>query len=109
SSTNAEDLDGFTGAGLYDSKSGDPNDPQRPVLDAVRKVWASVWYFRAFEEREYRSIEHTAVGMGLLVHNSFPEEEANGVALTNNPFDKSGLDPAFYVNVQLGDESVVLP
>jgi pyruvate, water dikinase len=109
SSTNAEDLDGFTGAGLYDSKSGDPNDPERPVLDAVRKVWASVWFFRAFEEREYRSIDHQAVGMALLVHNSFPDEEANGVALTANPFDKTGLDPAFYVNVQLGDESVVLP
>ncbi len=109
SSTNAEDLDGFTGAGLYDSKSGDPGDPTRPVLDAVRKVWSSVWYFRAFEEREYRSIQHNAVGMALLVHHSFPEEEANGVALTNNPFDKSGLDPAFYINVQLGDESVVLP
>ena len=47
--------------------------------------------------------------MALLVHRSFPEEEANGVALTNNPFDPSGLDPAFYVNVQVGDTSVVLP
>lgn len=109
SSTNAEDLDGFTGAGLYTSKSGDPNDPLYPVLDAVRKVWASVWFFRAFEERSYRSIDHTAVGMALLVHRSFPEEEANGVALTDNPFDKTGADPAFYVNVQYGDESVVLP
>lgn len=109
SSTNAEDLDGFTGAGLYTSKSGDPNDPAYPVFDAVRKVWASVWFFRAFEERSYRSIDHKAVGMALLVHRSFPEEEANGVALTDNPFDKSGLEPAFYVNVQYGDESVVLP
>ena len=109
SSTNAEDLDGFTGAGLYTSKSGDPNDPAFPVLDAVRKVWASVWFFRAFEERSYRGIDHKAVGMALLVHQSFPEEEANGVALTDNPFDKSGADPAFYVNVQYGDESVVLP
>lgn len=109
SSTNAEDLDGFTGAGLYTSKSGDPNDPDYPVLDAIRKVWASVWFFRAFEERSYRSIDHLAVGMALLVHRSFPEEEANGVALTNNPFDRSGLEPAFYVNVQYGDHSVVLP
>lgn len=109
SSTNAEDLDGFTGAGLYTSKSGDPNDPDYPVLDAIRKVWASVWFFRAFEERSYRSIDHNAVGMALLVHRSFPEEEANGVALTDNPFDKSGLEPAFYINVQYGDESVVLP
>lgn len=109
SSTNAEDLDGFTGAGLYTSKSGDPNDPAFPVFDAVREVWASVWFFRAFEERSYRSIDHRAVGMALLVHRSFPEEEANGVALTDNPFDRSGIEPAFYVNVQYGDHSVVLP
>ena len=109
SSTNAEDLDGFTGAGLYTSRSGDPNDPAYPVLDAVRRVWASVWFFRAFEERSYRGIDHKAVGMALLVHRSFPEEEANGVALTDNPFDRSGLEPAFYVNVQYGDASVVMP
>jgi hypothetical protein len=109
SSTNAEDLDGFTGAGLYTSKSGDPNDPAYPVFDAVRKVWASVWFFRAFEERSYRGIDHQAVGMALLVHRSFPNEEANGVALTDNPYDKSGQQPAFYVNVQYGDNSVVMP
>ncbi len=109
SSTNAEDLDGFTGAGLYTSKSGDPNDPDKPVMDAVRAVWASVWNFRAFEERSYRSIDHLAVGMALLVHRSFPDEEANGVALTNNPYDLSGQESPFYVNVQLGGESVVQP
>ncbi len=109
SSTNAEDLDGFTGAGLYTSKSGDPNDPNSPVADAIRKVWASVWFFRAFEERSYRRIDHRQVGMALLVHRSFPEEEANGVALTNNPLDKSNNEPAFYINVQVGDDSVVLP
>jgi hypothetical protein len=109
SSTNAEDLDGFTGAGLYTSRSGELADPQSPVLDAVRRVWSSVWSFRAFEERTYRSIDHAAVGMALLVHRSFPEEEANGVALTNNPFDKTGVDPAFYVNVQYGELSVVQP
>jgi len=109
SSTNAEDLDGFTGAGLYTSKSGDPNDPESPVADAVRTVWASVWKFRAFEERSYRGIDHRAVAMALLVHRAFPDEEANGVALTNNPFDTKGLDPAFYVNAQTRGVSVVLP
>jgi hypothetical protein len=109
SSTNAEDLDGFTGAGLYTSISGDPNDPADTVEDAIREVWSSVWYFKAFEERSYRSIDHLAVGMALLVHNAFPQEEANGVAITNNPFDTTGLNPAFYINAQLGGESVVLP
>ena len=109
SSTNAEDLDGFTGAGLYTSKSGDPKNPDRPVRDAIRTVWSSVWFFRAFEERNYRNIDHKKVGMALLVHNSFPYEEANGVAITANPFDPSGLEPGFYVNVQIGEESVVRP
>ncbi|MEY4546267.1 MAG: hypothetical protein RL685_2462 [Pseudomonadota bacterium] len=109
SSTNAEDLDGFTGAGLYTSKSGAPDDPSDPVAEAVRRVWASVWSFRAFEERAYRGIDHQAVAMALLVHRSFPDEEANGVALTNNPFDTKGRDPAFYVNVQVGEVSVVQP
>ncbi len=109
SSTNAEDLDGFTGAGLFTSRSGDPNDRNYPVLDAVRRVWASVWNFRAFEERSFRGIDHQAVGMALLVHNSFPDEEANGVGITANPFDPSGLEPGFYINVQIGEESVVQP
>jgi hypothetical protein len=108
SSTNAEDLDGFTGAGLYTSKSGDPNDT-KSVLKAVREVWASVWFFRAFEERSYRKIGHRTVGMALLVHQSFPDEEATGVAITANPYDLSGLEPSFYINVQYGGESVVLP
>jgi pyruvate,water dikinase len=108
SSTNAEDLDGFTGAGLYTSKTGKAGD-WPDTLDAIREVWSSVWHFRAFEERTFRSIDHSKVGMALLVAHSFPDEEANGVALTGNLFDTSGLEPGFYVNVQLGDTSVVQP
>jgi len=109
SSTNAEDLGDFTGAGLYTSKSGDPNDPDRLVADAIRGVYASVWGPRAYEEREFYGINHRNVGMALLSHRSFPEEEANGVAITGNIFDQSGLEPAFFVNVQAGGDSVVLP
>src|SRR6185295_8619755 len=76
SSTNSEDLNGFTGAGLYTSKTGDPQNPSKPVAKAIRNVWASLWNFRAFEERTYRGIPHTDVAMALLVHPSFPDEEA---------------------------------
>lgn len=107
SSTNAEDLDGFTGAGLYTSKTGDPGDPTKPVKDAIRGVWASLWNLRAYEERAYRSIDHRGISMALLVHRSFPDEDANGVALTNNLFDP--LNYAQYINVQLGGISVVKP
>jgi len=109
SSTNAEDLDGFTGAGLYTSKSATPGSLDEPVADAIRTVWASVWFFRAFDERAFRGIDHLAVGMSLLVHRSFPDEEANGVALTANIFDQTGAEPGFYINVQEGEASVVKP
>ncbi|MFO0761590.1 MAG: PEP/pyruvate-binding domain-containing protein [Byssovorax sp.] len=107
SSTNSEDLNGFTGAGLYTSKSGEPGNPKKSFAEAIRKVWASLWNFRAFEERTYRGIPHEDVAMALLVHPSFPTEDANGVALTANMFDDS--QPAFYINAQKGDASVVLP
>ena len=109
SSTNAEDLEGFTGAGLYTSKSGEIGNTEKSIEDAVRKVWASVWFLRAVDERRFRGIAHLDVGMALLAHRSFPDEYANGVALTANPFDPTGLEPAFYINVQRGEASVVKP
>ncbi|MEZ4448774.1 MAG: PEP/pyruvate-binding domain-containing protein [Nannocystaceae bacterium] len=108
-STNSEDLDGFPCAGCYESHSGDPSDWD-DVLDAIRETYTSAWLFRTFEERAYYSIDHKSVGMALLVHQNFADEEANGVAVTSNPFDATGLDPAFYVNVQFGgDVEVVAP
>ncbi|HEX6243296.1 MAG TPA: PEP/pyruvate-binding domain-containing protein [Polyangiales bacterium] len=106
-STNSEDLEGFPCAGCYESHTGEFND-WADVLDAIRETWASIWLFRTFEERSYYGVEHRSVGMGLLVHQNFPDEEANGVALTGNPFDTSGLEPALYVNVQWGGEAEVV-
>jgi hypothetical protein len=112
SSTNSEDLGTFTGAGLYDSETGVPSVPdgdRDSVAWAVKKVWSQVWNPRAYEEREFYSMNHRDVGMALLVHANFPDEEAQGVAITNNPFDTSGLEPAFYVNAQVGNTDVVTP
>jgi hypothetical protein len=106
-STNSEDLEGFPCAGCYESQTGDPADWD-DVLNAIRDTWASIWLFRTFEERSYYGIDHKSVGMALLVHHNFPDEEANGVAVTNNPFDPSGLEPAFYINVQWGGDAEVV-
>lgn len=108
-STNSEDLEGFPCSGCYDSHTGNPA-AWTTVLDAIRQTYATAWKFRTFEERSFYGIDHKSVAMGLLVHTNFPDEEANGVAVTANPFDASGLDPAFYVNVQFGgDAEVVAP
>ena len=109
SSSNSEDLEGFPCAGCYNSYSGRTSD-LADMADAIKNVWADAWLFRTFEERAYYRVDHRSLGMAVLVHPNFENEEANGVAVTANPFDSSGLDPAFYVNVQRGGEfEVVAP
>jgi len=107
SSTNAEDMEGFNGAGLYDSKSAILGDAEKTVEKAILDVWSSFWNFRAFQERDLFGINHESCAMGVLVHRSFPDEKANGVLVTKNMYrDKyDGVT----VNVQLGEESVVKP
>lgn len=107
SSTNAEDLKGFNGAGLYDSKSVVLEDTSKTIEEAILAVWASLWNERAFYERELFQIEHRSCAMGILIHRSFPDEQANGVLVTRNLYrDKyQGIT----VNVQKGEASVVTP
>ena len=107
SSTNAEDLEEFNGAGLYDSYSGELGNEKKSIEKAIKKVWASLWNYRAYEEREYFNIDENTVAMSILVHRSFPNEELNGVAITTNITNRDY--PAFTINAQLGEESVVLP
>jgi pyruvate,water dikinase len=106
SSTNAEDLEFFSGAGLYNSHSAKKDHETKTIDNAIRKVWASLWNWRAFEEREYFKIDHLSCAMGILVHRSFPDEDANGVLITKNLYNQN---PGFIINVQYGEESIVFP
>lgn len=126
SSTNVEDSEAFSGAGLYDSYSGcladslaeadgsvclcDPNrSSARSVWTAIRKTMASFYNENAFLERLRRSVDEADVGMGLLVHHSFPDaiELANGVATIS----AQGLDESQQVHLvtQKGAVSVTNP
>jgi hypothetical protein len=99
SSTNVEDSEQFSGAGLYDSFSGclgddldgdnagpsvcDPAEArERGVFRALRRVYASFYNDNAFLERLRHGVDESIVGMGVLVHYSTPDpiELANGVA-----------------------------
>ncbi len=106
SSTNAEDLDGFTGAGLYESFTAQV-EGSKSASNRIRKVWGSVWTFRAFEERSFWRIRHMAVHMGVLLNPNHPNEVSNGVAITKNLADPTSW--GYYVNAQLGENSVTNP
>jgi len=107
-STNSEDLDAFPCAGCYESHTGDPAVCWEDVLNAIRQAYSSVWLFRTYEERDYYNVDQKSVGMALLVHHTFQNETANGVAVTNNPFDSSGTNPALYINVEYGGDAEVV-
>ena len=107
SSTNAEDLANFSGAGLYTSTSAYGTGSDKLASDRIRRVWASVWSWRAYEERSFWGIDHDAVYMGVAVSRAYPEEDANGVLLTQNIADP--MVAGLYVNVQLGDVPVTNP
>ena len=82
SSTNAEDLKGFSGAGLYDTV---PNvRGEVAVAEAVKRVWASVWNLAAFEERELYGIDHKKVYGAVLVQIGV-DATAAGVLVTAHP------------------------
>ncbi len=107
SSTNVEDLEEFSGAGLYTSAGASLDEGADKIADAVRVVWASAWNEQAFVEREFYRVAHRLVCMGILVHPAFEKELANGVAVTINEFAQNR--PAFYINSQVGEISVTNP
>jgi pyruvate, water dikinase len=59
---------------------------EKSALLAVRRVWASLWNERAFDDREYYGIDHSKVFMGVAVHPTFVGERLEAVVLT-------GLEP----------------
>lgn len=104
SSTNAEDLPGFNGAGLYSSAivAHDPSDAE--IASALGRIWASVLNLGAFEERAWYRIDPARVAMAVLVQASVDDGIANGVALTANPFDRRR--PGVLVDAQTMEGSV---
>lgn len=98
SSTNAEDLPNFSGAGLYTTVPNLRSDDQ--LLEAVKTVWASVWNYEAYEARESFGMNHFGVFPAVLIQEGINADSA-GVVITTDPFDRSDRG-AVYINAKRG-------
>lgn len=115
SSSTAEDVEGFNGAGLYDSNTGfldaaaqpSSSDRAKTVEAALLKTWASYWSLDAYDERALEAVDHLSGNMGVVVHARFDDaaERANGVFLLTLERGRTSLS----LNVQLGALSVTNP
>jgi hypothetical protein len=108
STSNTEDLPGFSGAGLYTSEGIDVEDIDTGVQDAIRTVWASLWLRRGFDERDYYGVDQHAVAMAVLVHPAYRSERVNGVAVSRDALQPTRGD-RYYINAQVGEALVTNP
>jgi hypothetical protein len=98
SSSNSEDLPNFSGAGLYTTVPNVRGEQQ--LIDAIRKVWASLWNFEAYEARERASVDHSKIFMAVLLQEGI-NSESSGVMISTDPFDTENKG-AIYISAKRG-------
>ncbi|MFA5092445.1 MAG: PEP/pyruvate-binding domain-containing protein [Candidatus Omnitrophota bacterium] len=89
SSTNAEDLPGYVGAGLYGSFKNVRPD-QESLAENIKKVWASVWNELPFRDRQVEGIDHLAVYPAVLIQQMYPSDY-HATIYTQDPANKGKL------------------
>lgn len=104
SSSNSEDLPNFSGAGLYSSV---PNvKEEEKLIEAVKKVWGSLWKFEAYEARVRNYVSQTDVYMAALIQLSV-NMDRGGVMITKDPFDEENKN-SVYISAVCGHNSKVV-
>ena len=82
SSATAEDLPHASFAGQQDTYLNVVGE--EPLLDAVRRCWASLWTDRAVSYRAKNGISHRGVSLAVVVQQMV-ESEVSGILFTANP------------------------
>jgi|TARA_Y100000310_G_scaffold345763_1_gene469560 pyruvate,water dikinase len=103
SSGTAEDLEGASFAGQYDTyldvRGGDA------LLDAVRRCWASMWTARVTAYRQDKGFDHGDVGIAVVVQTMI-EPDVAGVMFIGNPMNARADEIVINASWGLGEALV---
>lgn len=97
SSSNAEDLENFSAAGIYESINGITSAEK--IFEAIKKVWSSLVSARSVRLRQQSGISLDQSYMGVIIQEEIPSS-MGGVMVTTNPIDKKDFRNT-YINVSL--------
>lgn len=104
SSSNAEDLPNFSGAGLYSSVFNVKTSAN--LINGVKKVWASLWKFEAYEARVRNYVDQKKIYMSALIQVGV-DMQKGGVLITKDPFEKEKTN-SVYISAVCGHNSRVV-
>jgi len=96
SSSNAEDLPNFSGAGLYSSVANVKTEGK--IIEALKTVWASLWNFEAYEARVRNYVNQRTVYMSALIQVGI-NMDSGGVMFTKDPFDPENKNAVYIAAV----------
>ena len=91
----------------YGDEIHDERPGRRHLVLARRDVYASLWNYRAFAERDFNRVDHRTVAMSVAEHPNYTDELVNGVAFIINPL--YGFGDGYYVNSRVCEALVTNP
>lgn len=97
SSSNAEDLENFSAAGIYESVNNIHSAEE--IFDAVKRSWASLVSSRSVRLRQQAGISLDDSYMGVVIQEQL-DTGMGGVMVTTNPLDRNDFRNV-YINVSL--------
>ena len=103
SSGTAEDLEGASFAGQYDTYLDIKGE--EALLDAVRRCWASMWTARVVAYRQSKGFGHSDIGIAVVVQ-TMVEANVAGVMFVGNPMNARADEIVINASWGLGEAVV---
>lgn len=105
SSSNAEDLENFSAAGIYESINHVSSADN--IFKSIQEVWASMLSPRSVRLRQQVGISLDDCYMGVIVQEQI-SSDLGGVMVTTNPTNTAGDFRNVYINVSKNDVQKVV-